>query len=79
MGSTDMGNVSQYLPGIHPSVSIAPPDVPIHTEDFRDLARSDSGHKGLLDGAKALAMTGIDVLTDPELRSRMKAEFEAPA
>jgi len=77
MGSTDMGNVSQYLPGIHPSISIAPPDVPIHTEDFRDLARSDSGHRGLMDGAKALAMTGIDVLTAADLRAAMKAEFEA--
>jgi amidohydrolase len=76
MGSTDMGNVSQVVPGIHPAVSIAPPDVPIHTEDFRDLARSDAGHRGLVDGAKALAMTGIDVLTDPGLRERMKAEFE---
>lgn len=77
MGSTDMGNVSQHVPGIHPSISIAPPDIPIHTESFRELARSDSGHKGLLDGAKALAMTGIDVLADGDLRARMKSEFEA--
>jgi amidohydrolase len=76
MGSTDMGNVSQVVPGIHPAISIAPPDVPIHTEDFREMAKSDSGHRGLLDGAKALAMTGIDVLVDRELRDRMKVEFE---
>jgi amidohydrolase len=75
MGSTDMGNVSQFVPGIHPAISIAPPDVPIHTEEFRDIARSESGHAGLLDGAKALAMTGIDVLLNPELRKRMKDEF----
>lgn len=77
MGSTDMGNVSQVVPGIHPAISIAPIDVPIHTEDFREFARSESGHKGLLDAAKALAMTGIDVLVDPDLRKRMKAEFDA--
>ncbi|MEO6196573.1 MAG: M20 family metallopeptidase, partial [Dehalococcoidia bacterium] len=70
MGSTDMGNVSQVVPGIHPTISIAPPDVPIHTEDFREMAKSDIGHRGLLDGAKALAMTGIDVLVDRELRER---------
>ncbi len=75
MGSTDMGNVSQFVPGIHPAISIASPDVPIHTEEFRDIARSESGHAGLLDGAKALAMTGIDVLLNPELRKRMKDEF----
>ena len=75
MGSTDMGNVSQVVPGIHPAISIAPPDVPIHTEEFREIAKGESGHAGLLDGAKALAMTGIDVLLNPDLRKRMKDEF----
>ncbi|MEO8457615.1 MAG: M20 family metallopeptidase [Chloroflexota bacterium] len=76
MGSTDMGNVTQVMPGIHPAISIAPPDVPIHTEEFREFARSDSGHQGLIDSAKAMAMTGIDVLTDAGLRERMKNEFD---
>jgi amidohydrolase len=76
MGSTDMGNVTQIMPGIHPAIAIAPRDVPIHTEDFREFAKSDSGHAGMLDAAKALAMTGLDVLTDPDLRKRMKEEFE---
>jgi metal-dependent amidase/aminoacylase/carboxypeptidase family protein len=75
MGSTDMGNVSQIVPGIHPAIAIAPPDVPIHTTDFRDIAASESGHKGLMDSAKALAMTGIDVLLDTELRKSMRDEF----
>jgi amidohydrolase len=77
MGSTDMGNVSQVVPGIHPAIAIAPHEVPIHTEDFREYAKSDSGHAGLLDAAKALAMTGVDVLTDADLRARMKDEFDA--
>jgi amidohydrolase len=75
MGSTDMGNVTQIMPGIHPTVAIAPPEIPIHTEEFREFARSDSGHAGLFDGAKALAMTAIDVLTDADLLKRMKDEF----
>ena len=76
MGSTDMGNVSQIVPGIHPAISIAPPDVPIHTIDFREFAASESGHKGLVDSAKALAMTAIDVLTDAGLRKAMADEFK---
>lgn len=76
MGSTDMGNVTQIMPGIHPAIAIAPPDIPIHTEEFRELAKSEAGHKGMLDAAKALAMTGIDVLVDPDLRKRMKDEFD---
>jgi amidohydrolase len=77
MGSTDMGNVSQVVPGIHPAIAIAPHEIPIHTEEFREYAKSESGHAGLIDAAKAMAMTALDVLTDPGLRTRMKAEFDA--
>jgi amidohydrolase len=75
MGSTDMGNVSQIVPGIHPAIAVAPQHVPIHTVEFREFAASDSGHAGLMDSAKALAMTGIDVLLDGGLRERMWTEF----
>lgn len=77
MGSTDMGNVSTIVPAIHPSIAIAPQDVPVHTIAFREIAASEAGHEGLVDSAKALAMTGIDVLLDDGLRKRMREEFRA--
>ena len=77
MGSTDMGNVSALVPAIHPSIAVAPPDIPIHTVEFREMAASDAGHKALLDSAKALAMTAVDVLTDADLRQRMREEFDS--
>jgi amidohydrolase len=77
MGSTDMGNVSALVPSIHPTISVAPPDVPIHTVEFREMAASEAGHAALLDSAKALAMTAVDVLTDGDLRERMRGEFES--
>ncbi len=76
MGSTDMGNVSAVIPAIHPTITIAPPDVPIHTDEFRELAASESGRQGLLDAAKAMAMTAVDLLGDPEILRRARAEFE---
>jgi amidohydrolase len=76
MGSTDMGNVSAIVPAIHPTIAVAPPDVPIHTVEFREIAASDAAHAALLDSAKALAMTAVDVLTDADLRKRMREEFE---
>ena len=76
MGSTDMGNVSAIVPAIHPSITVAPPDIPIHTVEFREMAASEAGHKALLDSAKALAMTAVDVLTDADLRERMEREFD---
>jgi amidohydrolase len=74
-GSTDMGNVSQIVPSIHPFVAIASPDVQLHSIDFVRAAASESGHKGLLDAAKSLAMTVADLLTEPENLARVKSEF----
>jgi amidohydrolase len=76
MGSTDMGNVSKVVPGIHPTIAIAPPDVPGHSPQFAGYACSDAGNRAVVDAAKALAMTAIDVLTDDALRVRMREDFE---
>ena len=67
LGSTDMGNVSKIMPGIHPSIAIAPPTINAHSPRFAEAAVSDAGKRAVVDGAKALAMTAIDVLTDEEL------------
>ncbi len=75
LGSTDMGNVSALVAAIHPTVAVAPPDVPIHTPEFRDASASEAGHRGLLDSAKAMAMTAVDVLLDADLRRRIEEEF----
>jgi metal-dependent amidase/aminoacylase/carboxypeptidase family protein len=75
VGSTDMGNVSKLLPSIHPMIAIAPADTPLHSADFAACAASDAAHRGILDGAKALAMTAIDVLSDADLRQAMMADF----
>ena len=74
-GSTDMGNISQVVPAIHPSVAIVSQDVQLHSKDFVLAAASNSGHKGLVDAAKALAMTVADLLGEPENLARVKDEF----
>lgn len=77
LGSTDMGNVSRVVPAIHPGIAIAPLEVNGHSPQFREYAGSPSGDKAVLDGAKALAMTAIDLLTDAAMRGAMAAEFDA--
>lgn len=74
-GSTDMGNVSQVVPAIHPSVAIVSPNILLHSEEFALAAASESGHKGMLDAAQALAMTVADLLGDPQVFNRVKDEF----
>jgi len=76
LGSTDMGNVSKVVPGIHPSIAIAPLEVNGHSPEFAAFAASESGDRAVIDGAKALAMTAIDILADADLRRRMRDEFE---
>ena len=74
LGSTDMGNVSQVVPSIHPTIAIASPDVLGHTPEFAAAAASEAGHEGLMDAAKALAMTVADIL-QPGMFDKIKQEF----
>jgi amidohydrolase len=74
LGSTDMGNVSQVVPSIHPTVAIASPEVSVHTPEFAAAASSEAGHQGLMDAAKAIAMTVADIL-QPGMINKIKQEF----
>jgi amidohydrolase len=74
LGSTDMGNVSQVVPSIHPTIAIASPEVLIHTPEFASTAASEAGHEGLMDAAKAMAMTVADIL-QPGMLDKIKQEF----
>ncbi|HSK96486.1 MAG TPA: amidohydrolase [Euzebyales bacterium] len=75
--STDMGNISVRVPSIHPLLSIAPPEVIIHTEEFATWAVSDRADVATLDGAIALARTAADFLGDAPLRRAVTDDFEA--
>ena len=74
LGSTDMGNVSQVVPSIHPAIAIASHEVLIHTPEFAAAAASEAGHNALLDAAKAMAMTVADIL-QPGTIDKIRQEF----
>jgi amidohydrolase len=71
-GSTDMGNVSTVIPGIHPFLSITEGPVPGHSIAFTEAARTPRALETMRVAAKALAMTALDVLTDAALLKRVK-------
>ena len=75
-GSTDMGNVSYRVPSIHPMLAAAPMDVVVHNPEFTKWAGSELGDAAALDGAKALAMTAIDFLTNDSLQREVKKAFD---
>jgi metal-dependent amidase/aminoacylase/carboxypeptidase family protein len=75
-GSTDMGNVTTVVPGIHPFLSITDGPVAGHSTEFAAAARTAKALDTLHVAAKALAMTALDVLGDPALRTRAKEAFD---
>jgi len=77
-GSTDMANVSHEVPAVHAYIAICKPgEATGHSREFAKATLTEAGHKGLTDGAKALAMTAIDIFTDPDLLKAAKEEFRA--
>ncbi|KAF9103302.1 hypothetical protein BGX29_003520 [Mortierella sp. GBA35] len=81
-GSTDMGNITHAIPGIHPMFNIMNlegVDAPggLHTAEFAAAAATPVAHVATLRAAKALAMTGVECILDPEFLKRVKREFDA--
>jgi amidohydrolase len=76
-GSTDLANVSQLHPSAHPFLAVAPPDVPLHTPGFARWATGDAAASAVIDGAKALALTCVDLWREAALRTEVHAFFQA--
>lgn len=76
-GSSDIGNVSEVVPSMHPMVAIASPPVSLHSTEFASAAASEAGHQGLLDAAKAMAMTAVDIIGRPGVLEKIKQEFRS--
>jgi amidohydrolase len=76
-GSLDMGNVSRVVPSLHPFIAICDRDVPSHSEGFARASVSPRGEEALLTAVRALALTGLDLLTRPELLEQARDEFQA--
>jgi amidohydrolase len=76
LGSTDTGNISHVVPTIHPYVKIGPETLVGHTSEFCAAAASKEGDEALIIGAKALALTGLVLLTDEKKLAKIKEDFE---
>lgn len=75
--STDFGNVSHLVPGLHPMVKIAPDEVALHTEAFERCAITEDAYRGALDSAVGLGQVAADFLLDDAFAEAARAEFEA--
>lgn len=76
-GSIDMGNVSHTLPAVHVLVDITQGQpIPPHTREFQQAAATPHADANILRSGKALALTGYDVLVNPDFRALAWAEFK---
>lgn len=75
-GSTDFGNVSYVVPGIHPNFAIGTEAVP-HTKQFAEAARTPEAHQRTINAAKALSMVAAHVLLDRDFLKSAKIEYES--
>ncbi|WP_046226530.1 M20 family metallopeptidase [Paenibacillus dauci] len=76
-GSLDLGNVSVRCPAIHPYVKITDEKHELHSIGFRDRAQEPQALEAMIFTATLLAETAFDVMTQPDLLARIRAEFDA--
>jgi amidohydrolase len=79
LGSSDMGNVSQVLPTIHPELAICAEGVPGHSIDFRDAAVTPRADEVTLLAATIIAQTAYELFADPALVAAAWREFHGEA
>jgi aminobenzoyl-glutamate utilization protein B len=75
-GSTDVAEVSRIAPVAAFSIATAPPGVPWHSWATSASHGTAAGKKGAEVAARVLALTGVDLLTNPELVAEARTFFE---
>jgi len=75
-GSTDVGDASWQAPTVQCTVACLPAGTVLHSWECVSCGKSGMAHRGMLYAGKALAMTALDLLTEPELLKKAKADFE---
>jgi amidohydrolase len=76
LGSTDMGNVSQVLPGIHPVIGIESNGAVIHQLGFAVAAAGPSADRAVVDGAIMLARTVVALAETAAERDRVLQQVQ---
>jgi amidohydrolase len=76
LGSSDMGNVSQVVPTIHPYLAVAAPGTALHTAAFAARSVGPAAEAALRLAVRTLAATTIEVIQEPDLVREARMAFE---
>jgi aminobenzoyl-glutamate utilization protein B len=74
-GSTDVGDVSYVVPTVGLRAATWAPGTPAHSWQAVACGGTEIGTKGMMVAAKTMAMTAIDLFTNPTLIQKAKDEF----
>ena len=74
-GSTDVGDVSYVVPTVGMRAATWAPGTPAHSWQAVACGGTEIGTKGMMVAAKTMAMTAIDLFTNPALIQKSKDEF----
>jgi aminobenzoyl-glutamate utilization protein B len=74
-GSTDVGDVSYAVPTVGLRAATWAPGTPAHSWQAVACGGTEIGTKGMIVAAKTMAMTAIDLFTNPTLITKAKEEF----
>lgn len=75
--STDVGDISWLVPTVALGTATAVPGTPGHSWQNVACSGMSIGFKGMINAAKVMAMTGVDLFMNPALLVKAKEEFEA--
>ncbi len=74
-GSTDVGDVSYAIPTVGLEAATWVPGTPAHSWQAVACGGTEIGTKGMMVAAKTMALTAIDLFTNPVLIAKSKEEF----
>ncbi|MBI5815787.1 MAG: M20 family metallopeptidase [Nitrospinae bacterium] len=75
IGSSDIGNLSQVVPTLHPEYAVGAREDINHSRNFLSAVISQKGTDAMMKMTKAMAMTVYDLLADARLMAEVKREF----
>ncbi len=75
-GSTDVGDVSWQTPTVQLEMGTWPNSTPGHSWQIVSVGKSPMAHKAMLQAAKIMAATGLDLILDPGLLKKAKDELK---
>ena len=74
-GSSDFGNVMYKVPGTCLRMGFVPKGTSSHSQEYLDAGKTDAAVRALNLSGKIIAGTCYDLISDPSLMAKIKAEF----